>query len=163
MSVELLTFSSIIQFVVGWIYGHWLEYAIHRWVLHGLGLKRGHLLSFHFHEHHRVSRSNYMEDYAYQRLGWNSSGKELVGLIFLATLHLPALWWSPWVFYGMIGSALSYYFTHRYAHVNPHWARASLSCHYDHHMGPNQNANYGVRSGWFDTLFGTREIYFWDD
>ena len=31
--------------------------------------------------------------------------------------------------------------------------------HYDHHMGPNQNANWCVTRPWMDIVMGTREPY----
>ena len=34
-----------------------------------------------------------------------------------------------------------------------------LPWHYDHHMGKNQNANWGVTTDWVDRLAGTRIKY----
>ena len=43
--------------------------------------------------------------------------------------------------------------------MDPEWARENLPWHYDHHMGPNQDANWCVTRPWFDDLMGTREPY----
>ena len=39
------------------------------------------------------------------------------------------------------------------------WAREHLPWHYDHHMGPNQHANWCVTKPWADIVMGTREPY----
>ena len=39
------------------------------------------------------------------------------------------------------------------------WARENLPWHYDHHMGPDQNANWCVTKPWFDHVMGTRKPY----
>jgi sterol desaturase/sphingolipid hydroxylase (fatty acid hydroxylase superfamily) len=52
-----------------------------------------------------------------------------------------------------------YYRCHKRAHMDPAWAREHLPWHYDHHMGPNQHANWCVTRPWFDVLMGTREPY----
>ena len=39
------------------------------------------------------------------------------------------------------------------------WAREHLPWHYDHHMGPDQDANWCVTRPWFDQLMGTRRPY----
>src|SRR6202451_4673213 len=56
-------------------------------------------------------------------------------------------------------SALRYYRVHKRAHREPGWAREHLPWHYDHHMGPNQDANWCVSWPWFDWVMGTREHY----
>ena len=56
-------------------------------------------------------------------------------------------------------SAWNYYRKHKRAHLDPEWARANLPWHYDHHMGPNQHANWCVTRPWFDVLMGTRQPY----
>ena len=43
--------------------------------------------------------------------------------------------------------------------MDPAWAREKVPWHYDHHMAPNQDANWGVRRDWVDRLMGTREVY----
>ncbi len=39
------------------------------------------------------------------------------------------------------------------------WARARLPWHYDHHMGPDQDATWCVTRPWFDVVMGTRNPY----
>ena len=48
---------------------------------------------------------------------------------------------------------------HRRAHTDVEWCKKNIPWHYDHHMGKNQDANYGVTVEWPDKLFGTRVTY----
>ncbi len=56
---------------------------------------------------------------------------------------------------AVIGVSLGF----AYSHLDPMWCRENLPWHYDHHMGPNQDMNYGVTTDWVDRLMGTREVY----
>ena len=38
-------------------------------------------------------------------------------------------------------------------------AERKVPWHYDHHMGKNQEANWGITSEWVDRLVGTRVRY----
>jgi len=37
------------------------------------------------------------------------------------------------------------------------WGKKKMPWHYDHHMGKNQDSNWGVTVEWPDKLFNTRE------
>ena len=43
---------------------------------------------------------------------------------------------------------------------NVEWAKENIPWHYDHHMGKNQDANWGVTTDWVDRLLNTRIKYF---
>jgi sterol desaturase/sphingolipid hydroxylase (fatty acid hydroxylase superfamily) len=60
-------------------------------------------------------------------------------------------------------AAINYYRVHKRAHLDPAWARTNLPWHYDHHMGPEQDANWCVTRPWFDDLLGTRRPYLGTD
>lgn len=146
---------------LGLLYANAGEWALHRYVLHGLGKDKKSLWSFHWHEHHRNSRRREHLDETYDRplLGWHAQSKEALGLAGLAALHVPlfpvapgftgAVWYSIW----------RYYRVHKKAHQEPGWAREHLTWHYDHHMGPDQDANWCVSKPWFDQIMGTRVPY----
>ena len=55
----------------------------------------------------------------------------------------------------LLFSIISYYITHRKAHIDTEWCRKKLPWHYEHHMGKNQNINWGVRRPWVDKIMGT--------
>ena len=146
---------------VGWAYAHVLEWGLHKHLMHKVGKRRGSFWSFHFHEHHRSSRMNQFHDAIYEDhpFKWNGAGKELFGLGLLSLAHLPLLPVAPFFVATVAVSGVEYYRVHKRSHNDPDWARENLPWHYDHHMGPNQDANWGVRRDWVDRLMGTREIY----
>jgi sterol desaturase/sphingolipid hydroxylase (fatty acid hydroxylase superfamily) len=153
--------SIVFQLLGGWVYGHVLEYAVHRFLLHGPGKKRKSVFSFHFRQHHKNARKKAFKDNDYKKpfqLG-NAANKELISLALLAIAHIPVVFYLPWFFGISMMSLVSYYYHHYKSHNNPKWAKTHLPWHYDHHMGKNQDSNYGVRTDFFDRLLGTRHDY----
>jgi hypothetical protein len=146
---------------LGLIYANAGEWLIHKYVLHGLGRRRSSFWSYHWHEHHRHARKLDHRDPDYERtvFRWNAQGKEALGLVTLGLAHLVLLPSAPFFVVTVELSALRYYLVHKRAHRDPEWARARLPWHYDHHMGPDQDANWCVSWPWFDWVMGTRERY----
>jgi len=153
--------SIFIQLVLGVLYSQVLEWGLHRFLLHGVGGRRGSVFSFHFFEHHRAVRMNDGFDDMYKRpfAFWTAAGKEWLGLLGLGVLHLPIWFVAPWFFAAMGLGGGRYYVLHRRSHLDPEWCRENLPWHYAHHMGPNQHKNWGVTTDWVDRLMGTREAY----
>lgn len=137
------------------------EWWIHKHVLHGLGRRPGSFWHFHLDEHHAASLRNEGRDPAYTRSPWhwNAQGKELFGLGLLVVPVLPLAPVAPFFVGTMVYCGVDYYRKHKRAHLDPAWARAHLPWHWDHHMGPNQDANWCVTRPWFDHVMGTREPY----
>lgn len=146
---------------IGLLYANAGEWLIHKYVLHGAGKKKSSFWSFHFHEHHRNARKHAFvdPDYARSLFGWHAQTKETLGVVMLAVVHLPLLPVFPFFTGAVVYSAAHYYRVHKRAHQDPEWAKEHLPWHYDHHMGANQDANWGVTRPWFDDLLGTREPY----
>ncbi len=59
------------------------------------------------------------------------------------------VWYSAW----------NYYRVHKRSHQDPEWGRRHLPWHVDHHLGPDQNANWCVTKPWFDYVMGTHKPY----
>jgi sterol desaturase/sphingolipid hydroxylase (fatty acid hydroxylase superfamily) len=137
------------------------EWVMHKYVLHGLGANRDSFWAFHWHEHHREARRHGMADSNYEKplLGWHAQGKEALALAAAGVLHLPLLPVAPFYTLTMMYCGLNYYRAHKRSHRDPEWARTHLPWHYDHHMGPDQHANWCVTRPWFDHLMGTRVPY----
>lgn len=137
------------------------EWLVHKYVLHGLGQEKSSFWSFHWHEHHRAARKNDHRDEAYEGgvLQWNGQGKEALALAATSLAWLPLLPVAPFFVGTLLYSGVDYYRKHKRAHLDTEWARENLPWHYDHHMGPNQNANWCVTHPWFDIVMGTREPY----
>jgi len=151
----------MIGFPAAMLYANAAEWWIHKNVLHGPGKKRESFWSFHFHEHHNASRRHDMVDDAYERslFAWHAQSKEALGVFGLAAIHTPLLPVAPGFVAGVWFSAALYYRRHKRSHEDPTWAREHLPWHVDHHMGPNQDANWCVTFPWWDHVMGTREYY----
>jgi sterol desaturase/sphingolipid hydroxylase (fatty acid hydroxylase superfamily) len=137
------------------------EWLIHKHLLHGAGRNKKSIWAFHWHEHHGNARRNEMRDETYERtpFGMHAQGKELVALSAGALAALSVAPVVPFYSGTMLFCIGEYYYKHRKSHEDPEWARENLPWHYDHHMGPNQNSNWGVVRPWMDILMGTREPY----
>jgi sterol desaturase/sphingolipid hydroxylase (fatty acid hydroxylase superfamily) len=137
------------------------EWLVHKYVLHGQGRRKRSFWSFHWHEHHKEARAHGMLDPTYERpvLGWHAQGKEALGLLGMGILVLPLFPIAPFFTATSIYASINYYRVHKRAHKDPAWARANVPWHVDHHLGPNQDANWCVTKPWFDILMGTREHY----
>jgi len=135
------------------------EWSAHQVLLHGLGRRKKSFWAFHWHEHHRAARRNGMFDPDYLRspFGWHAQGKEVAALALATALVLLAAPWNPVLSLTLAWSAFDYWRRHRRAHLDPAWAREHLPWHVDHHMGPDQDANWCVTRPWCDVLFGTRK------
>ncbi len=146
---------------LGLLYANAGEWFIHKYVLHGVGKRKGSFWDFHWREHHSACRRHDMRDPDYARfpLGLHAQGKEAWGLVLAAVTHAPLLWVAPGFAAAVLFSVAWYYRVHRRSHEDPAWARAHLAWHYDHHMGPNQDANWCVSWPWFDHVMGTRVPY----
>jgi sterol desaturase/sphingolipid hydroxylase (fatty acid hydroxylase superfamily) len=152
----------MLGFIAGMLYANMGEWIIHKYVLHGLGRDKRSFWSFHWHDHHRNARRNDHVDADYRAdlfTAWNGQSKEAVVLAASVAAIAPLAPVAPFFVSTMIYSAVNYYRKHKRAHLDPAWAREHLPWHYDHHMGPNQDANWCVTRPWFDHLMGTRERY----
>lgn len=138
------------------------EWLIHKYVLHGLGKDKRSVWAFHFHEHHRETRRHHGVDPTYATrgvLGWHAQGKEALALVAVGVCHLPLLPVAPCYTATIWYSLGRYYRVHKRSHQDPQWARAHVPWHYDHHMGPDQDQNWGVTRPWIDDLLGTRQPF----
>ncbi len=148
----------ILGFALGIVHANAVEWLTHKYVLHGLGRKKGSMWRFHWAQHHRIARKNGMYDKTYEEPFWNwkARGKEVVGILGLAMLHLPLAKLSPSFTVAVVLSSFNYLYRHRKCHLDVEWGKRHMPSHYEHHMGPNQDANWCVSYPWFDLLLGTR-------
>jgi hypothetical protein len=136
------------------------EWAIHKYLLHGLGRDRASRFSFHYHDHHQAVRRNGGYDPAYEGPPWASAtqSREAIGLVAIGALHAPLLAIAPFYTTTVWYCLYRYRRDHRRAHLDPAWARDHLSHHYDHHMG-DQDMNFNIVWPWFDVMMKTRELF----
>lgn len=151
----------MIGFPIGLLYANAGEWMIHKYMLHGLGREKSSIWAFHWHEHHREARRNDFRDAFYERpvVGDHAQGREALALAIAAVAHAPLFPIAPFFTSAVWYSIANYYRVHKRSHMDPEWARKHLPWHYDHHMGPDQDANWCVTRPWFDQLMGTRQPY----
>ncbi|MBL8601181.1 MAG: hypothetical protein JNK72_04600 [Myxococcales bacterium] len=144
---------------LGLLYSNAWEWVVHKYVLHDWGRARDSVWRFHWHEHHKNARRSAMGDPGYTRsvFGWHAQGREALGLVIAGLVHLPLARRYPLFTATVLASQWNYWRVHRRAHRDPAWARAHLPWHYDHHMGPDQDANWCVTWPGFDWVMGTRK------
>jgi len=147
-------FGIVLQVAIAWAYSHVLEYCLHRWLLHNR--KRKQWFKTHFGDHHKIARKNMMLDSKSHEPIQITGDPEIKGLIALGVLHAPISIWYPFAYVTLVLAAITYFLVHRRAHQDFRWGREHLPWHYDHHMGKDQNVNWGVRLPWVDIVLGTR-------
>ena len=141
----------MLGFVLGFLYGSFLEYLIHRFVFHKLGHKKKSIWSYHIKGHHVLSRKNNFIDLT-------ESKAESVGMMFLILLHFPLISLSLGAWFGITLYAIAFKVLHGIQHKNPEFTKKYMKWHWDHHM-KSPNKNFGVVVPWMDYLFGTRKKY----
>jgi hypothetical protein len=148
----------VIGFVLGLLAENAGEWAVHRYILHGLGRKPGSLWHYHWAEHHAAARRQGMLDPDYRGwpFAWNTQGKEALLILLIAASHLPLLGFAPAYVTGVYVGMAGYYLLHRKAHLDPAWARRHLPWHRDHHLGDEPDANWCTTWPGCDWLMGTR-------
>lgn len=153
--------SAVLGVLIGLVYANIIEWLTHKYILHGLGRRRESHWSFHWHEHHGFVRRHEHRDESYLLPWWRSEkrAKEVKGLALGALVHTPLILWAPSFVLTLWASAVVYYVVHKRSHLDVEWARRWLPWHYDHHMGPDQDANWCVTWPLADHLFGTRQPY----
>jgi hypothetical protein len=146
---------------LGLLYANAVEWASHKYLLHGLGKKKGSFWAFHWHEHHRNARrlGHHDPDYRRSRIGPHAQGKETLGMVVSCLVHAPLFPVAPFFTATVWYSAVRTYRAHKRAHLDVEWAKRHVPWHYDHHMGPDQDANWCTGAPWFDWIMGTRRPY----
>lgn len=143
--------------VLGFLVGSLIEWTAHKYFLHNRRFSDA--FKSHFSVHHRSARKNKGFDEMYFDFPpstWDEGVSELFYLLVVWVTSLPSYYISPWLCLSLTAHACAYYFLHRKFHLSPQWGRRWMPWHWDHHMGPDQNCNWGVTSPIFDVLFGTR-------
>lgn len=151
----------LLGFALGLVSSNALEWAVHKYVLHGLGRKKDSFWAFHWHEHHKTVRKTGGWDGMYEApITRNKSKlKEAIGVMAGAVAATPLLAVSPgFVAAGWL-SAGAYYYVHRKSHLDPEWGRKYVPWHVDHHLGPDQHKNWCVTTPLFDYVMGTRKPF----
>ena len=123
-----------------------IEYALHRFVLHGLQpFRRWHA------EHHERPRALICSPTI-------MSASLILTLVFLPALLLGGLWRACAFTLGVLTGYLAYAITHHATHhwrADNAWMRDRKRWHALHHHHLEQPGHYGVTSAFWDHVFGS--------
>ena len=139
----------MIMFLLGFVYGSLMEWAVHKFLFHDLGKKKNSYFAFHLRQHHINCRRN-------GNIDRNFSKREIPGIIFLLLTHLPLYYFIPTFYYALILYGFLFVLVHNITHIWPEIGRKYVLWHWDHHM-VHQNHNFNVVLPIADYLFGTRK------
>lgn len=122
-----------------------VEYALHRFILHGLQPFRG------WHEaHHQRPAALICAPTVF-------SGSLIVGLVFLPAWWLGGLWCACAITLGLLIGYFAYSLTHHAAHhwrADNDWLKRRKRCHALHHRA-GERGHFGVTSSLWDRVFGS--------
>ena len=96
-----------------------------------------------------------MYDEGYESL--ISSKFETASLVIVGIVHLPLFYFVPYFTAMTYVNLITYYVVHKKSHIDVEWGKKWLPWHYAHHMGKDQNKNWGVRTPIIDKIVGTSD------
>ena len=137
------------MFILGFVYASVIEWAVHKYLFHEMGKKRGSKFSFHIREHHLNCLKN-------GNIDRNFSKRELPGILFLLLTHLPLYYLLPYFYYALCLYGVLFVLIHNFTHIWPQVGKKYIPWHWDHHMR-YQNHNFNVVAPIADYMFGTRK------
>ena len=139
--------------LLGFMWGTFLEWALHKYVLHRYATKKKWI--FHLAHHRHVIKEG-GKDHEYDEPFFTSIPrlKEAGSMVFMAVIHLPFALISPWLWVGMATFAFTFWSVHLASHLWPEWGWRWCPWHMEHHM-INASKNYGIVTPLWDWLFGT--------
>ena len=140
----------MLMFIIGFVYGSLMEWAVHKFLFHDLGKKKSSYFAFHLRKHHINCRRN-------ENVDRNFSEREIPGILFLLLTHLPIYYFVPMFYYALVLYGLLFVLIHNFTHIWPELGKKYVPWHWDHHMGKDQNSNWGITNPLFDHIFGTRK------
>ena len=149
----------ILTIPLAFFYCNFLEWASHKYVLHGLGKNKKSFWAFHWHEHHKLVRKYEGFDPSYKTSFKGAVLKEKLVLFALLLMHWPLFSMAPLFYLTSVYCTWNYYNVHKKSHEDVEWAKKNVPWHYEHHMGKDQEKNWCITKDWCDKLFGTRVKY----
>jgi hypothetical protein len=150
-------FINLITILVAYFYATLSEWAIHKYILHGLGKNKNSWFNFHWHLHHKSCRKNKNKDDHYKKFLSLPVRREILGLYALLVIHLPVYYLMPYFYYTLVVCSIRYFYVHQKSHINVEWGIKNIPWHHDHHMGKDQDANWGVTTDIWDTILKTKK------
>ena len=148
---------NLVTIIIAYLYATFSEWAIHKHILHGLGKNKNSWFSFHWHSHHKSCRRNSNKDDNYKIFLSLPVRREILGLCFLLMIHVPIYFFMPYFYFTLMVCSVRYFYVHQKSHIDIKWGIQKIPWHYDHHMGKDQDANWGVTTDIWDIILKTRK------
>lgn len=136
--------GAVLCAAIGFLSWSWIEYALHRFVLHELPIFK----DWHAAHHERPT--------ALICTPTILSAMLIDMLIFMPALWLMSLWHAVALTFGVLAGYLVYAITHHAIHhwtPNSAWLRQRKYWHALHHRPSGPRACYGVTSSFWDHVF----------
>lgn len=158
----MMLFDLLLAFAIALIIQNIAEWIVHKYILHGLGLKKDSFFHYHWEHHNRCRKSNNLdEEYIGFFVDFRLSPmlkKELAMMVGLTLFVAAPIYFFAWKALGIATAVVVwyYFFSHAWSHCRYSDNRSFMPWHHDHHMGKDQNQNWCVSFPWFDWLVGTR-------
>lgn len=139
LEMAVLTLTGLVSWTA-------IEYALHRFVLHGLQPFQSWHVAHHERPTARISAPTIL------------SATLIVALVFLPALALGGLWRACSFTLGVLCGYLAYAITHHATHhwrANNAWLKRRKRWHALHHHHTLKPGCYGVTSAFWDYVFGS--------
>lgn len=143
---------------MGVVYGTWLEWFLHKYVLHRLLLK----FKIKFHsDHHGAVVKNDGRDPEYDIPVWTMPFRlnEIWFVCLVGLIHFPLAWVSVWFYVGNWIAIALYIVIHIASHKYPKLGWRWMPWHMQHHLVAS-NKNYGVITPFWDWVHGTLYVVY---
>jgi Fatty acid hydroxylase superfamily len=132
--------------VVGLVSWPFIEYALHRFILHGLKPFSTWHAAHHQRPHALICTPTVL------------SASLITLLVFVPAMLLTDIWLATALTFGLLTGYLAYAITHHaihHWHGNSAWFKQRKHCHALHHNPRRPPAHFGVTSSVCDSLTGT--------
>lgn len=134
--------------------GEWLT---HRFILHGLGKKKGSFFHYHWVHHHTCRKNDNADGIYAEGLRNKDVIKEFGTLIIIALSTITWYYIWPMLFFCTLFWITAYFVLHGASHTWVDWGNKYMPWHRDHHMGKNQDLNWCVTFPLMDYIMRTRK------
>lgn len=139
--------ATLITFLISCLYANFIELLVHKFLFHELGKKKNSIFAFHLRDHHVIAKRNGFLDKRHTL-------RESLGILLLAFIHTPILFFSPVAYFSICAYGLAFVLVHHFQHSHPEFTKKYMWWHWNHHM-VNPNENWCVVSPVADYIYGS--------
>lgn len=158
--MPILLVEAVLALALALITQNVIEWMVHKYVLHDLGIKKDSFWHYHWKHHNKCRKhNNFDKDYDdFFKGNWGGARREFWIMVLLSVLVVVPVYFFVWPLFGacLFLTEWYYFLVHAWSHVYVEAGKKWLPWHYEHHMGRDQNKNWCVSFPWFDWVMRTR-------